>query len=118
MNIKDHFCRTPVPGSWDQCWEMIEYVNEDLGDCTSLWNLSKVSFLCIWSCSQGSAAYCSSNSDVQQFPASRFVFIRMILISVLSSVKHQKKAEQELDWINVCILSDFTGFYNGRKNVT
>lgn len=57
---------------------------------TSLWNLSSVSFLCIWSCTHGSAAYSPSKRDCQQFPASRFVFMRTIWINFLSSAWHNE----------------------------
>jgi len=64
---------------------------------TSRWNLSRVSFLCIWSWTQALAQYSPSNSEDQQFPASLLVFIKMILIRHLSSEdekKEEKKKEE------------------------
>lgn len=70
---------------------------------TSRWNLSRVSFFCIWSWTQALAQYSPSSREDQQFPASLFVFIRMIRIRHLSSYENKKKGGISWQWFHVCI---------------
>ena len=53
---------------------------------TSFWNLSRVSFLSIWSKTWASAAYCPSSRERQQLAASLFDLDNTIRSSFLSSV--------------------------------
>jgi len=65
---------------------------------TSLWNLSRVSFLSIWSNTHGLHLYCPPSSKAcQQFPALRSDFTSTTLNSLLSSVGQQKKDDGQLE---------------------